>query len=758
MAISLGSHLMQLVLVLLHLLLLHGFVTADYRESRQPSFEACEGSLVVFTNILGFIQSPPFPEGNGEISNCTWVIQGRSEEIVSIRFGRFRIPCISDSLIIQVEGQQAFKLCGYEPPKSMYLPGGNVTIIYSTQRGPGLGFQLSFTKDLILCLTEEFQCWNHKCIPAIRRCNGVDDCGDLSDEESCGSAVAPKPPQCNLTLGDFYSVFSTPGYLSYPYRTPGPYQCRWVLDPHDSQRLVLSFSALELGPSDAVSVYDGLLEDTGHLLRNLDSKSNGKQVIVESSGSKMLVTYLAGSPNPGRGFNATYRVRGYCLPWDHPCGAPGAAGEAGCFSDAQRCDGLWDCDDGKDEAFCPACYNSEVVEHTVPPPPPHFPCGGRGGACYALADRCNYQTFCADGSDERRCASCQPGNFHCDNDRCIYETWVCDGQADCLDGSDERHCAYTLPRKVVTAAVIGSLICGLLLVIALGCTCKLYAIRTRDYSIFAPLSSMDAEIIQQQAPPSYGQLIAQGVIPPVDDFPTENPNDNSVLGNIRAFLQILRQDQSQAAPSRRRRRGRHARRVLRRLRRWGLLPRSTVTSAFSSTESTPGQPPMPPTTETSGTEHDAATHNGVTVLTENENTSQAPPLPTKLPPVPLDTQDPLPVHEPAMPQGAGLPTIVAFSSFSTTLSDVVQSLRGRLFSQPSRRSTGDPEILLPAHPIPPADDDDDVLLLPLAEACALSPQQVAAEQMHPDIQPWAFPPRSEVHNSSDDDDVQLLPC
>lgn len=47
------------------------------------------------------------------------------------------------------------------------------------------------------------------------------------------------------------------------------------------------------------------------------------------------------------------------------------------------------------------------------------------------------------------------------------------------------------------------------------------------FSVFAPLSRMEAEIVQQQAPPSYGQLIAEGAIPPVDDFPTENPNDVS---------------------------------------------------------------------------------------------------------------------------------------------------------------------------------------------------------------------------------------
>lgn len=30
---------------------------------------------------------------------------------------------------------------------------------------------------------------------------------------------------------------------------------------------------------------------------------------------------------------------------------------------------------------------------------------------------------------------------------------------------------------------------------------------------------MEAELLRREAPPSYGQLIAQGLIPPVEDFP-----------------------------------------------------------------------------------------------------------------------------------------------------------------------------------------------------------------------------------------------
>lgn len=65
--------------------------------------------------------------------------------------------------------------------------------------------------------------------------------------------------------------------------------------------------------------------------------------------------------------------------------------------------------------------------------------------------------------------------------RCLFESWRCDGQVDCKDGTDELNCTVVLPRKVITAATVGSLVCGLLLVIAMGCTCKLYSLRTREY-------------------------------------------------------------------------------------------------------------------------------------------------------------------------------------------------------------------------------------------------------------------------------------
>ncbi|CAF3447637.1 unnamed protein product [Rotaria sp. Silwood1] len=153
--------------------------------------------------------------------------------------------------------------------------------------------------------------------------------------------------------------------------------------------------------------------------------------------------------------------------------------EIKCYSPKQRCDGIWDCISGDDElgcsqASCPTTFacNDPV---RVPSDQPR---------CYPWFERCNGNAFCVNRIDEKNCTNwwCNSNNgtFLCRNLNCIYETWVCDGTNDCGDNSDEINCPYRIPRRIMSAAVIGATICSTLLIIALGCTCKLLHLRSAE--------------------------------------------------------------------------------------------------------------------------------------------------------------------------------------------------------------------------------------------------------------------------------------
>ncbi|XP_067389208.1 low-density lipoprotein receptor-related protein 10 [Emydura macquarii macquarii] len=580
---------------------------------------ACPAPPELRGDRQGVITRPPARRGRPMPSRCTWIILGGPEDVVTIRFDRFQLPCGAGTLLVWAQPHLPQALCGSRPPAPLRYRGANVTLSYRRGRAAAEGFQLHYETE---------------------------------------SPPSPPPPACNLTLDGFYGVFSPPGW---PGGNPGPpIRCRWALDPHDSRPLTVLFTALDLGPGDALEVYAAPPAPGAEprLLRRLDAASNGRPLAVEAPSSRAWVAWWG---RGGRGFNATYHVRGFCVPWRRPCGA-GAEGR--CYGPAERCDGLWHCPGGADEEGCPAC------------PGGGYPCrAGPGAPCYAPAERCNYQSLCPDGADERGCWRCQPGHFRCGDGRCVYEAWRCDGQPDCADASDEAACPRTLPRKVVAAAAIGALVCGLLLVVALGCTCRLYAARSREYSLFAPLSRGDAQLVRQEAPPSYGQLIAQGLIPPLEDFPTDSPGQASLLGNLRSLLHLLRQEPP-GGGRRSRRPPRPLRRLLRRLRRWGLLPRTTPAARPPATPAS--QPPL----DATGQEEGGAAGGP----------DEAPPLPQKVLPPGLEPPTaPPPVAPQRLPRG------------------LMGALHGYLF--PSPEGHGDPPSLPPS-----PQGEDDVLLLPLAES------------------------------------------
>ena len=49
---------------------------------------------------------------------------------------------------------------------------------------------------VLTCNEEEFKCTNGKCIDIAWKCNELDDCGDLSDEEGCLESLGLLWPKC----------------------------------------------------------------------------------------------------------------------------------------------------------------------------------------------------------------------------------------------------------------------------------------------------------------------------------------------------------------------------------------------------------------------------------------------------------------------------------------------------------------------------------------------------------------------------------
>ncbi|XP_076145173.1 low-density lipoprotein receptor-related protein 10 [Alosa pseudoharengus] len=727
-----------------------------------------ERSLKVLHDRQGEIRSTTHHTWPLRTINYSWMIVAAIGEPVIISFSHFSIKCGQDWITITSSTNKPFSLCGLQKPGPIELTGGNVTVTHHflPRYNQQSWFHLSYIKGSAPCASEEFRCLTGHCVPVAWRCNGQSEC--LGEESSLGSdeqgcddeeyydnvdegvlttrtsktTTTTSSPTAAMT-DEWWQVRKTPGVMPGPHNgTCGgvlhsfygsfwpaawmvpPQECVWTVDPQDPRPLRLQLQMLELGPGDTINITDQG-HGTGHIIKTITCASNFKLLEVESHTGVLSLIYHTVPASEGRGFNATYRIAGYCLPWEGVCGGS----EGGCYTQKQRCDGHWDCAaTGRDEEGCMGC------------PRGHFPCGGAPGmphssghygrpVCFTLKDRCNYQLNCVDGSDERECTICQLGTFHCDTDRCVVESWRCDGQADCKDGTDEMNCPLTLPRKVITAATVGSLVCGLLLVIAMGCTCKLYSLRTREYSMFAPISRQEAEFIQQQAPPSYGQLIAQGIIPPVEDFPTENPNETSSL-SLRSILQLLRQDNSSSP--RRRRRPRFVRRAIRRLRRWGLMPRPTPRPSQNagSASTNPTEAPAAAGSEAStqaspgasavareSTNQPLPQKAGLVVSQSDQQQQQQQALPqtpqqtAQVPvPLPASTAAPAAVPEPSR----SVPPVIAPPS-SPSLRSIFHSLGLNISLFRPSPAPSPPSLPLSASPSFSSYSEDEVLLIPMSE-------------------------------------------
>uniref|UniRef100_A0A3Q2XI57 ST14 transmembrane serine protease matriptase b n=1 Tax=Haplochromis burtoni TaxID=8153 RepID=A0A3Q2XI57_HAPBU len=179
---------------------------ANYSPIPQTTLN-CGGTL---TGEKGSISSPFFPSNYPPRTTCVWNIEVANNKFLKVLFNKFSLGnktegCGHDYVEINDE-----RLCGSDLKSPVFTINSNkMTITFKSDSSyVDQGFTAEYERSLntlkwsftfsvpnnvgfslcasLECDASQIQCKNGHCKPKFWLCDGVDDCGDNTDEENCG--------------------------------------------------------------------------------------------------------------------------------------------------------------------------------------------------------------------------------------------------------------------------------------------------------------------------------------------------------------------------------------------------------------------------------------------------------------------------------------------------------------------------------------------------------------------------------------------
>ncbi|CAB1452853.1 unnamed protein product [Pleuronectes platessa] len=167
-----------------------GFRAQVSQTKRGSKGTTCGGQL---RGDKGSFSSPNFPNYYPPRMSCQWSIEVPVGKAVKVTFRKFLLSepgqennkdCRKD--YVEVNGK---RLCGEHPDGTLTQTSRSnpMTVVFSSDasyvdRGFNATYQVIDSKDPC---PKQFQCSNQRCIKTELRCDGWNDCGDMSDELKC---------------------------------------------------------------------------------------------------------------------------------------------------------------------------------------------------------------------------------------------------------------------------------------------------------------------------------------------------------------------------------------------------------------------------------------------------------------------------------------------------------------------------------------------------------------------------------------------